>query len=306
MRRTHSVTWNATCIVTLAAVLILAGCAAKSQAPVVTATAAKAPAVKAAPAGVVLEYKMPEGRVLSYQNTGEAVETTDMMGQSVEVHTTSSEAFTLQAKGPKGSDLLVGVTIEGMSLTATGPQGDNSPDMTALAGKTFDMVLSPLGQEVDVSGAEALTYEMATGTRTLATTFKLFFPDLPGRPLKVGDTWPSTAEVSEKTGAVEMHLAFQNVNHFEGLETVDGVECARIRSEVTATINGTGNQQGMDMVFSGTGTGTDLWYFAVKDGIYVQSTGEVKMDMSITVSAMGMTLPVTSTRKATVQLVGRK
>jgi len=306
MKRTHSIPWNAACLVPLAAVLVLAGCAAGTQAPAVTATAAKAPAVKAAPAGVVLEYRMPEGRVLKYQNTAEAVEATDMMGQTVESHTTSQEAFTLLAKGRKGADLLLGVTIDDMAMTVTGPQGDMSPDMTALAGKSFDMVLSPLGQEVDVSGAEALTYEMATGTRNLSATFKLFFPDLPGKPLKVGDTWPSNADVSEKGGAVEMNLAFQNVNHFEGLETVDGVECARIRSEVTATITGTGNQQGMDMVFSGTGKGTDLWYFAVKEGIYIKSTGEVKMDISITVSAMGMTIPVTSTRKATVQLVGRK
>ncbi len=290
----------------LVAALLLAGCAAKAQAPVVTATSAKAPAVKAAPAGVVLEYKMPEGRALSYQNTGEAVEATDMMGQSVESHTTSSEAFTLRAKGRKEGDYLLGVTVDSMSMTMTGPRGDASPDMTGLAGKTFDMVLSPLGQEVDVSGAEALTYEMATGTRNLATTFKLFFPDLPGKPLKVGDSWPTNADVSEKSGTVELRLAFQNVNHYEGLETVDGVECARIRSEVTATIAGSGNQQGMDMVFSGTGQGTDLWHFAIKDGIFVKSTGELKMDMSITVSAMGMTIPVTTTRKGAVRLVGRK
>jgi hypothetical protein len=303
MTQKHSLVRAAACAVPLAAVLVLAGCAAKTQAPVVAAK--PAPAAKA-PAGIVLEYKMPEGRVLSYENTGEAVEATDMMGQSVEVHTTSKEAFTLRAKGPKEGDLLLGVTVDDMSMTVTGPQGDNSPDMTALAGKTFDMVLSPLGQEVDVSGAEALTYEMATGTRNLATTFKLFFPDLPGKPLKVGDTWPSSAEANEKTGVIDLRLNIQNVNHFEGLETVDGVECARIRSDVTATMTGTGNQQGMDIVFSGTGQGTDLWYFAVKDGIYVKSTGELKMDMSITVSAMGMTLPVTTTRKGTVQLVGKK
>ncbi len=308
MIRTHLVSRRAIWMVSLAAVLILAGCAAKTQAPVVKAApaaAVKAPSVKA-PAGIVLEYKMPEGRVLSYQNTGEAVEATDMMGQSVESHTTNSEAFTLRAKGHKEGDLLLIVTIDDISMTVTSPQGDISPDMTALAGKTFDMVLTPLGQEVDVSGAEALTYEIATGTRNLAATFKLFFPDLPGKPLRVGDTWPSSSEVVEKSGAVELRLAFQNVNHFEGLETVDGVECARIRSEVTATMTGTGNQQGTDMVFSGTGKGTDLWYFAVKDGIYVKSTGELKMDASITVSAMGMTIPVTSTRKGTVQLVGRK
>ena len=304
MTQKRSLVRAAVIAVPLSAVLILAGCAAKTQAPVVTA-AAKAPAVKAASAGVVLEYKMPEGRALSYQNTGEAVEATDMMGQSVETHMTGSEAFTIRAKGRKEGNLLLGVTIDGMSTTVTGPRGDMSPDMTALEGKTFDMVLSPLGREVDVSGAEALTYEMATGTRNLSTTFRLFFPDLPDGPVKVGDTWPSSADAGEKTGAVELRLSFQNVNHFEGLETVDGVECARIRSEVTATIHGTGNQQGMDMVFSGTGKGTDLWHFAVKDGIYVKSTGDLKMDMVVTVSAMGMTIPVTTTRKGTVRLVGR-
>jgi hypothetical protein len=306
MTMSSTIARRAAWAVSLAAALVLAGCAAKTQAPVVTATAAKAPAAKAAPVGTVLEYKMPEGRMLSYQNTGEALEATDMMGQSVESHTTSSEAFTLRAKGRKEGNLLLGVTIDDMSMTITSPRGDMSPDMTSLAGKTFDMVLSPLGQEVDVSGAEALTYKMATGTRNLATTFKLFFPDLPEKPLKVGDVWPSSGGAEEKTGAVDLRLAFQNVNHFEGLETVDGIECARIRSEVTATITGSGSQQGMDMVFSGTGQGTDLWYFAVKDGIYVKSTGDLKMDMSITVSAMGMTIPVTTTRKGTVQLVGRK
>lgn len=308
MMKKQSLVRAAVIAVPLAAVLVLAGCAARTQAPVVTtapAAAVKAPAAKA-PAGVVLEYKMPEGRALSYENTGEAVEATDMMGQSVESHTTSHEAFTLRAKGRKEGDLLLGVTIDNMSMTITGPQGDMSPDMTALAGKAFDMVLSPLGQEVDVSGAEALTYEMATGTRNLATTFKLFFPDLPGKPLKIGDTWPSSAETDEKTGVLDLRLSIQNLNHFEGLETVDGVECARIRSDVTATMTGTGNQQGMDMVFSGTGQGTDLWYFAVTDGIYVNSNFELKMDMVITVSAMGMTIPVTTTRKGTVHLVGRK
>ncbi len=304
-RTLSTVAWAAS----LAAALILAGCAAKTQAPVVTtapAAAAKAPAVKAAPAGIVLEYKMPEGRVLSYENTGEAVEVTEVMGQSAESHTTSSESFTLRAKGRKEGNLTLGVTIDDMSMTVTAPQGDMSPDMTALKGKTFDMVLSPLGAELDVSGAEAITYEMATGTRNIATGFKLFFPDLPDKPLKVGDTWPSGGGASEKTGGLDLRFDFQNVNRFDGLETVDGMECARVRSEVTATITGSGSQQGMDMAFSGTGKGTDLWYFAIKEGIYVKSTADLTMDMSITVSAMGMTIPVTQTRKGEVKLLGRK
>jgi hypothetical protein len=292
----------------LAAALLLAGCAAKTTPPVITgapaASVAKAPAPPAAAsAGIVLEYKMPEGRALSYQTSGEVVESAEIMGQTRESHSTSSDAFSLRGKGRKGQDLLLGVTIDDMSMVITAPQGDVSPDLTSLRGKSFDMVLSPLGSEVDVSAAEAITYESPAGPRSIATGFKLFFPDLPGKPLKAGDSWPSGGGTTEKAGGIEMRLEFQNVNTYEGLETIDGRECARIRSEVTGSISGSGNQQGMDMVFSGTGKGTDLWYFALNEGIYVKSTSDMKMDISITLSALGQTLPTTQTRKGEVKLV---
>jgi hypothetical protein len=295
----------------LAAALLLAGCAAKTAPPVVTgapaAPGANAPAPPAAtPSGVVLEYKMPEGRTLSYRTSGEAIESAEVMGQTRESHSTSSDAFSLRAKGRKGQDFLIGVTIDSMSATITSPQGDVSPDMTSLQGRSFDMVLSPLGSEVDVSAAEAITYEAPTGPRCIATGFKLFFPDLPGKPLKIGDSWPSGSGTTEKAGAVEVRLDFQNVNTFEGLETIDGRECARIRSEITGSISGSGNQQGMDMVFSGTGKGTDLWYFAVKEGVYVRSTTELTMQIFVTLSSLGQTLPTTQTRNGEVRLVGMK
>jgi hypothetical protein len=293
----------------LAAALLLAGCAARTEPPAVGGTpvaAAKAPVAPAAPAGIVLEYKMPEGRILSYRTQGEVVESAEVMGQTRESHSTSDDSVSFKGKGRKGQDLLLGVTIDAMAVTVTGPQGDMSPDMTSLRGRSFDMVLSPQGSEVDVSGAEAITFEAASGPRSVATGFKLFFPDLPGRPVQIGDSWPSGGGTTEKTGGIEIRLEFQNVNTLEGLEMIDGRECARIRSDVTGSITGSGSQQGMDMVFSGTGKGTDLWYFAVKEGIYVKSTSDMKMDISITLSALGETLPTTQTRKGEVKLVGMK
>jgi hypothetical protein len=293
----------------LAAALLLAGCAARTEPPAVGGTpvaAAKAPVAPAAPAGIVLEYKMPEGRILSYRTQGEVVESAEVMGQTRESHSTSDDSVSFKGKGRKGQDLLLGVTIDAMAVTVTGPQGDMTPDMTSLRGRSFDMVLSPQGSEVDVSGAEAITFEAASGPRSVATGFKLFFPDLPGRPVQIGDSWPSGGGTTEKTGGIEIRLEFQNVNTLEGLEMIDGRECARIRSDVTGSITGSGSQQGMDMVFSGTGKGTDLWYFAVKEGIYVKSTSDMKMDISITLSALGETLPTTQTRKGEVKLVGMK
>lgn len=278
------------------AILALAGCAAKTAAPA---------AAPKAPAGTVLEYKMPAGRTLTYTNIEEMSQVMEVMGQTVDAHTKGGGTFTLSAKGKRDQNLLLGVTIDDMSMTITGPMGDQSPDMSTVKGKSFDMVVSPLGAEIDVSGAEAITYQSANGTSNVAPGFRLFFPDLPGRPLKVGDTWPSSAAADDTSGGMNIKMGFQYVNTFEGLETVEGMECARIKSDYTATLSGTGNQQGMDMALTGTGKGTDLWYFAVKEGIYLKATSDATYDISISVSAAGMTIPMTQTRKGELKLVGK-
>jgi hypothetical protein len=302
MSMRNTTTGRVALALSIAAVLALAGCAAKTAAP----GAATTPAAPKAPAGTVLEYKMPAGRTLTYTNTEEMSQVMEVMGQTVDAHTKGGGTFTFSAKGKKDQNLLLGVTIEDMSMTVNSSMGDQSPDMSPVKGKSFDMVISPLGSEIDVSGAEAITYESPNGTSNVAPGFKMFFPDLPGKPLKVGDTWPSSAAVDDTSGGMNIKLGFQYVSTFDGLETVDGMECARIRSDFTGTLSGTGNQQGMDMVLTGTGKGTDRWYFAVKDGIYLKATSDATYELSISVSAAGMTIPMTQTRKGELKLVGKK
>jgi hypothetical protein len=288
--------------VSFAAVLLLAGCAAGTRPP----QAAEAPAAKAAPAGTVLAYKMPAGQAWHYADESEIREAQDIMGQVSESQAKSAGSYTFRGKGTKGPNLLLDVTIDDMTLNISSPRGDFSPDMTKVKGRSFDMVLSPLGTEVDVSAAEAITYEFANGPRSLAPGFKIFFPQLPDKPVKVGDSWPSSFVIEEKSGATDMRVGVQTVNTLEGFETVDGLACARITSKHTGTISGTGNEQGMDLIFSGTVKGSDLWYFAPGQGLYVRSDGESVNEISITVAGpQSMTIPATQTRKSTTRLVGR-
>lgn len=274
--------------------------ASAAAALILTLSAAPKPAAQAT---TVLEYKMPAGRTLTYQGKAEEAQVMEIQGQSMETHTAGTNTFTFKAKGPKDKNFLLGVTLDDLSVTVTSSaQGDMSPDMSSLKGKTFDMVLSPLGSEVDVAGAEALTYDMAGETRNLGSGFKTFFPDLAGKPVKIGDTWPSSSSVEEKTSSMDIRIDLQNVNTLEGFETVDGMECAKISSDVTGTITGTGNQGGMDLTFGGTSKGKDVWYFAVKEGIYVKGTSESTTQMSIEVSAAGMSIPATQTSKSEVKL----
>jgi len=255
-----------------------------------------------AAAATVLEYKMPAGRALTYESRSEQAQVMEVMGQTMDTTTISTSAFTFKSKGLKDKNLLLGVTIDDLSISVTGAQGDMSPDTSAVKGKSFDMVLSPLGAEVDVSGAEAITYAIATESRDLSSGFKTFFPDMPGKPVNVGDTWPSSVSTTEKTTSMSIRIELQNVNTLEGFETVDGMECARIAAQVTGTINGSGNQMGQDLTFAGTVKGKDVYYFAVKEGFYVKAVSDSTAQMSIDVAAAGMSIPVTQTSKSEVKL----
>ena len=258
------------------------------------------------PEELVLRYKMPAGQVLRYQDTGETRETTEVMGQTNETVATGKGTQSFLGKGQKDGNHLLEVTIDDWTMSILTGQGDLSPDLKSVQGKSFDMVLSPLGLEVDVSGAESITFMIAGGTQNIASGFKIFFPDLPDKPVKIGDSWPSSFVIENKSGTSVRRTEIQSVNTFEGLETVDGMECARITSKQTGSISGKGSQQGLDLLFAGTVKGTDVWYFAPKEGIYVKSTSDVVSEITITVSgAQAMTVPTTQKRKGEVKLLGR-
>ena len=250
---------------------------------------------------------MPAGRTLTYQGKSEETQVMEVMGQSMDTHSTNSSTVTFKSKGPKDKNLLLGVTIDEMAASLTSSAaGDMSPDLSSLKGKTFDMVLSPLGSEVDVAAAEAIKYDYAGATRNISSGFKMFFPDLPDKPVKVGDTWPSNAGVDEDMGEMKMRMDFKNVCTLEGFETVDGMECARVSTAVTGTLTGSGSQQGMDMTFAGTAKGKETWYFAIKEGLFIKSTSETTTEMSIDVPAAGMTIPATATAKSEVKLTAKQ
>ncbi len=278
-----------------AILLVLAGTA------VATPPASEAPAQ----ASISLEYKMPANSVMTYQVKSEESQVMDVMGQTMATTSATVSDFTIKAKGPKDKDLLLGVTVDGMSMSITGPQGDMSPDLSSVKGKSFDMVLSVLGKEVDVSGAEAISYTLEGETRNLASGFKNFFPDLPGKPVKVGDTWPASANIEEKTTSMTIRIDLEYVHSLDGIETIDGVECARVVSQVTGSVNGSGSQMGQELAFTGTVKGKDTWFFSIKGGNYVKATSESTSEMSVDVPAAGMTIPMTTTSKIDLKLTGK-
>ncbi len=130
------------------------------------------------------------------------------------------------------------------------------------------------------------------------------FPDLAGKPVKIGDTWPSTDAITEKTSIGEVLLNFESVNTLEGFETVDGLECIKVTAKVTGTLDGKGEQMGVEMTFKGNIEGIETWYFAYKEGIFVKGTITAHSEATITTSgAQAMTIPVKQETRMETKLV---
>jgi hypothetical protein len=277
--------------------LILSVCSA------LTGIAADKPSGFTPQAAVTLAYQFPAGRALTYKITDTQSQNFEVQGQSMTTEALSSTQFTLKPKGLKGQDQEITITIDAAKSDASSPQGSVSPDMSGVIGKSFDMTLSRLGKEIDVTGAEALKVEIpGTGQSDMSATFKAFFPDLSDKAVKPGDTWPGEDTVVQKegTGETTTHLLSQNT--LDGFETVDGYECARIKVVGKGTIEGRQEQGGMALTIGMKLEIEGTWYFAVKEGLFVKM--ETKGTVSGTIEAgTVMTIPITGATRQEVILV---
>lgn len=270
-------------ITTLIVIGLLAGCAAKTANPWGDPKT-----------GLILQYRMTENQVLKYQTSGEQTQSMEIMGQSIDTQSSTESGFSVKSKGLQEGNLLLGVTIDSMGINISSPQGELSPDMSSVLGKSFNMILSPLGKELDVSGAEAIEYDMGVaGKRSIGSSFQAAFPDLAGKPVKIGDTWTSTDIITEKTAELEIQISLESVNTLEGFETVDGLECVKVTADVTGTVVGQGEQMGMQLAIEGEVQGEGTWYFAYKEGIFVMDTTSIFTDATISTSgAQAMNIPM--------------
>ncbi len=254
---------------------------------------------------VSLAYQFLEGKTLAYQTTSAQTQNLDVMGQTMSSVSNSEIEFTLQPRGLKEGHYQLGVTINSFQVEAQSPQGGVAADASSVVGKSFDMVISRLGKEVDTSGASSLRYSLGiVGTRNLGSDFQALFPDLPEGSVKIGDTWPSEDTVIQNTDAGEIRLNFKNMNTPEGSETVDGFECLRIKSEVKGTMTGNFEQQGLFFMLDAKIDGTQIWYFSVKEGIFVKS--ETKSGFGGVITAgdpANLTIPITGEIRSETRLI---
>ena len=251
--------------------LLIVGCAAKKD-------------LTRGPEGdLMLKYSLAEGDVLKYRLTSSFVQTVEVMGDKAEVTAEDTREFSIKSEGMDDGNMNLLVTMDAMEVDIKTPQGDLETDASEVIGKSFEMTLSPTGEELDISGADVIEYDMGPqGKRSIESHFSAFFPDLPGKSAAMNDSWSSTSEITEETASGDLTITIETNNTLAGFETIQGLECAKITAPFTGTLSGLGSEQDVMLLTDAKIKGTSTWYFAYKEGIFVKEISKGTAEGTIT------------------------
>jgi len=208
--------------------------------------------------------------------------------------------FTVQPEGPSEGKQLLTFTIGSMTASVDMMGREMARELTEVIGKSFEMTLTPLGEESILSGSEQLTYQLGPGgPQKLTIDFGGFFPNLPDGLVQTGDTWTSTETIADISGG-DVTITLESMHTLSGFETIDGLDCAKITTRLTGTLGGGATQESKTYDFEGTVSGSGVWYFSHEERVLVRSTRTIKTNGQVTQSGQrARTVPVT--RKLTVE-----
>ncbi|MGE5406348.1 MAG: hypothetical protein ACM3NR_01445 [Methanosarcina sp.] len=242
----------------------------------------------------VFAYKYPSGDAVHYLTNQKIVQMMDVEGQQVQVIVTSVNGCFVKSSGNQGNNLKLEFRVDTMSQVVDSPQGVTGGNIPDAKGKTFHMIISPKGKQVDISEAASITVMKGeNGSTNLSQSFTGFFPILPQAQVKPGSTWPSTDTIKFNSESISMNQVVKSQNTFERFENVQGINCARISSVMQGTWLMKTQSQGFEMSLNGTFTGTGTVYFAPAEGYFVRNDATMKVTGTLEiVSPQSMTMPI--------------
>jgi hypothetical protein len=251
-----------------------------------------------------LSYKFIEGKDVKFLNTTKMIQSLDINGQTMEIFVSDIFGFSVKSKGIKEGNILLEVQIDTMAQTMDSPQGSAGGNIAAAAGKLFNIVLSPSGNEVDLTEAKQIVLNTeGFGPTDASQSLNKFFPDLPTGIIAPGYTWTTIDSLDNRTATTGEKVTANSEYKFEGFEIVDGVNCAKISSVTSGKRIQNVQTQGMDLIVNGTYTGTGVMYFMVAEGNLMKETVTTKLTGIIDITSQGMSFPIVIDNTAVKQVI---
>ncbi len=243
---------------------------------------------------IKMAYSYPSDKQVKYMSTSKVVQNMDVNGQTMQTNVRSALGCRIRSLGVDKNNLRLEITVDTLGQTVDTPMGVTGGAVKEVKGKLFNLIISPQGKEVDISGAESVTYLSEDGiTNNLSQSFSNFFPDMPENKVKPGFAWTSNDSITEKSPSMTMKMKIKSENKFDGFENIDGRNLAKITSNLSGTRDMKTQSQGMNILIYGPFKGTLELYFDQDAGYFIKQSMTTTMTGTIEVSTPdSMTFPV--------------
>lgn len=189
---------------------------------------------------------------------------------------------------PDTAGYLATVVLDSLQASAGGvPAVLDS--LTPARGTRWTARLTPEGRLSAMTADRASTLGDQVGTN-----LRSLFPGLPPGGVRAGMEWTDTSEVPLKADAFE--ATERALTHYRASESDDSRAKKAIKLESNGTYERSGKGTQFDQQLEMTATGSrSAVHFLSQDGYLVSAQGSDAGDMTITVPAVGQTVPVKQT-----------
>lgn len=254
-----------------------------------TTSTAPAPASKA-----LLLYKPKKGTTLAYRVRTNIVNNAIVNAKSQKILMSQVVVFAYKivAVGASG-DSTVKVTYRSAIATIDGRRVT-----PPLVGKTVTLVVSPRGQVKEIKSLGGLASSEGGDYRRI---FDDVPAPLPDRPVGVGDTWDSTADVvlPDGSGTISTHVTYK----LAGIRKIGNERVAIVRSNFTQPVTLTLTKPDfiLDVASQARGSGTE--YFSLRSARMLKATAASNVVVRQIFHVSGLGLPiVNSTQRIRLQV----
>jgi len=206
------------------------------------------------------------------------------MGQTQAGTVTTYEELTLDLRAGGRDSMRFTFTIDSTSRQSDLP---GAGETGAAKGRKVTGQISPRGivHQLDRD---------STAADDIAAAYRNFLPQLPAGGVKAGLTWSDTLNTPFSQGGIDGTTVTVIASRVLGDTTVGEQKAWRIERTGTLSMSGTGNQQGTDLVLSGTGTATGVSYVG-ETGVYLGAASSQDLSMMVEVPSASMTIPIRQT-----------
>jgi hypothetical protein len=269
--------------------------------PALTVLALVAAACASGMAGSAGAYLWPSGTKVTYEITSVEVTSMEQPGMgNMSFTTESGMEVDVEATG---ADRQFTITVTDASISSeAAAMGGEMPDIGALKGLASVVTLDERGLISDATNLEGNAGVIEVGgVDAFKESLQSLFLFMPEGGLGPGVEWSRQYSVTADQSGIVLTVESDDSYVCEERTTYEGLPAFRITVTGTATLSGSGEQQGMTLEFDGSGDAEGTIYVEVGTGMVLHAEGTATISGGIYVEAAGMSMPIEIRESSTIR-----